>query len=154
MTVIGLLFLFGVVLLALEIFTPGPLCGISGVICLIVGVVLAFNGHGLGGGLIAALVAVAAVVATCYLEFVWLPKSRLMKHVSVVAGGTGTSQPALGGSDMVGREAVAQTVLAPTGYVQVDGRRYEAFCRSGHVEPGTRLRVVGLDNFRIIVSTT
>ena len=36
--------------------------------------------------------------------------------------------------------------------VEIDGRRYEAFSRNGHAEPGDRLRVVGLDNFRLIVS--
>ena len=55
---------------------------------------------------------------------------------------------------MIGREAVAETTLAPSGFVRIDGRRYEAFCRSGHVAPGERLQVVGLDNFRIVVSKT
>ena len=53
---------------------------------------------------------------------------------------------------VVGRTAEALTTLAPGGYVEVDGRRYEAFCQSGHVNKGTMLRVVGLDNFRLIVS--
>jgi membrane-bound ClpP family serine protease len=36
--------------------------------------------------------------------------------------------------------------------VLVEGRRYEAFSRSGHVTKGSALQVVGLDNFRLIVS--
>jgi membrane protein implicated in regulation of membrane protease activity len=55
-------------------------------------------------------------------------------------------------ADVVGREAVAQTVLAPSGYVVVDGKRYEAYSQTGHAIVGTRLRVVGLDNFRLIVT--
>ena len=53
---------------------------------------------------------------------------------------------------MIGREAVAETTLAPGGYVRIEDRRYEAYCRSGHVAVGARLKVVGLDNFRLIVS--
>jgi len=155
MTAIGLLFLFGVILLALEIVTPGPLCGISGIVCLIAGVVLAFTGHGLLSGFVASAVAITATGATFYLEFVWFPQSRLLKCFSVAGSAKGTSQPSPADpAAVVGHEAVAQTILAPTGYVQVDGHRYEAYCQSGHVEPGTRLRVVGLDNFRIIVSKT
>jgi membrane-bound serine protease (ClpP class) len=53
---------------------------------------------------------------------------------------------------VVGRPAEALTTLAPSGYVAVDGRRYEAFCQSGHAAKGATLRVVGVDNFRLIVS--
>jgi membrane protein implicated in regulation of membrane protease activity len=55
---------------------------------------------------------------------------------------------------VVGREAVAETTLAPGGYVRIEDRRYEAFCRSGLAPVGARLKVVGLDNFRLIVSKT
>jgi membrane-bound ClpP family serine protease len=55
---------------------------------------------------------------------------------------------------VVGKPATADTTLAPSGYVLVDGRRYEAFCRSGHVAKGEVLRVIGADNFRLIVSKT
>ena len=154
MSVLLTLFALAIVLLALEIVTPGPLCGIAGGICLVLGIAKAVGLYGVTGGTVAVILALAALAAVVYLEFVWLPKSRLLKHVSVTAGGTGTSQPAVADAAVVGHEAVAQTVLAPTGYVQVDGRRYEAFCRSGHVEVGTRLRVVGIDNFRIIVAKT
>jgi membrane-bound serine protease (ClpP class) len=53
---------------------------------------------------------------------------------------------------VTGREATALTTLAPSGYVLVDGRRYEAFCQSGLAAKGSVLRVVGTDNFRLIVT--
>jgi membrane protein implicated in regulation of membrane protease activity len=36
--------------------------------------------------------------------------------------------------------------------VRVDGQRYEAYCQTGHAPKGSRLRVAGLDNFRLIVT--
>ena len=48
--------------------------------------------------------------------------------------------------------AEALTTLAPGGYVLVEGARYEAFCQSGFAAKGSALRVVGLDNFRLIVT--
>ena len=59
-----------------------------------------------------------------------------------------TSQPLLAATAaVVGKPAEALTTLAPSGYVLVEGRRYEAFCQSGHVAKGTALRVHGRGQF-------
>jgi membrane-bound ClpP family serine protease len=65
-----------------------------------------------------------------------------------------TSQPPLAAADIVGKMAEAETPLVPTGYVRVEGRRYEAFCPAGHVAKGAMMRVAGQDNFRLIVTKT
>jgi membrane-bound ClpP family serine protease len=53
---------------------------------------------------------------------------------------------------VIGQVATALTTLAPSGFVSIAGKRYEAFCRSGLVARGAQLTVVGVDNFRLIVS--
>jgi membrane-bound ClpP family serine protease len=45
-------------------------------------------------------------------------------------------------------------MLSPSGYVRVDGRRYEAFCQSGQAPAGSALEIIGADNFRLIVTLT
>ena len=155
MSVLIVFFALGIILLALEIVTPGPLCGIAGCICMVLGVIKAFGLFGSLGGAVAVLLALAALATVIYLEFVWLPRSRLVKKFSMDTTLHATSQPLPAvPADVVGREAVAETTLAPGGYVLIDDHRYEAFCRSGHVPVGARLKVVGLDNFRLIVSKT
>ncbi|MGC4072130.1 MAG: NfeD family protein [Nibricoccus sp.] len=155
MTAVIIWFLVGIVLLALEIVVPGAILGIAGGIAMLVGVFVSFGTFGGAGGAIATIVALLALGATLYLEFVWLPKSRLVKSLVAEANADVTSQTALANeSDVIGREAVAQTVLAPSGYVSVGGKRYEAYSQSGHATAGERLRVVGLDNFRLIVTKT
>ena len=155
MNVLIVFFALGIVLLALEVVTPGPLCGIAGCICMGMGVIKAFGMFGSLGGAVAVLLALAALATVIYLEFVWLPRSRLVKKFSMDTTLHATSQPLPAvPADVVGREAVAETTLAPGGYVLIDDHRYEAFCRSGHVPVGARLKVVGLDNFRLIVSKT
>ena len=65
------------------------------------------------------------------------------------------SQPPVADKDSVmGKVAEAVTPLVPSGYVLVDGRRYEAFSQSGHAAKGAQMRVTGLDNFRLIVTKT
>ncbi len=152
MTLIALLFAAGVLLLALEVVVPGAILGIIGGIALLVGVVVAFNQYGFDGGAIATGVAAGLVAATLYLEFVLLPRSRLTKAFSMTATVAGQSQPAVAERAIIGQRVIAVTPLTPSGVVELDGRRYEAFARSGHAAVGAQLEVIDLDNFRLIVS--
>jgi len=153
MTLVIVLFLLGVILLALEIVVPGAVLGTVGALLMTGGVVAAFVNLGSTGGMIATLVALLLLGATFYLEMVWLPRSRMAKHLSMDTTIDSVSQPPLAKeSDVIGRDAVALSTLAPTGFVNVDGRRYEASCRSGYAAAGETLRVVGLDAFRLIVT--
>ena len=153
MSLILLLFLLALVFLFFEVFTPGPIFGILGGLTLVGGVAVASMNYGAEGGLIAVVSALVAVAATLYAELVWLPRTRFARGLSIQATSDATSQPPLANpADVVGRPAEALTTLAPSGYVLVEGRRYEAFCQNGHVPRGTKLRVAGLDNFRLIVT--
>jgi membrane-bound ClpP family serine protease len=153
MNAILLLFLIGVLLLAGEVFVPGAILGIIGAVCMFGGCVLSFSQFGTSGGLLATGVAVALLGLMLYLELVWLPKTRVGKKMIVQSTVSATSQPALAElNEVVGKTAEALTPLVPSGYVLVEGRRYEAFSQSGHAPKGATLRVTGLDNFRLILT--
>ncbi|MFI5335325.1 MAG: NfeD family protein [Opitutales bacterium] len=153
MNLVILLFVLGLVFLFFEVFTPGPVFGILGGLTLTGGIAVAANGYGLNGGLVAGLPALAAVGGTLYAELVWLPRTRFAQKFAVRGtSGATINQVQADAATVVGRTAEALTTLAPSGYVSVEGRRYEAFCQSGHVARGTQLRVTGLDNFRLIVT--
>ncbi len=153
MNAILLLFLTGVLLLGAEIFLPGAIAGIIGGLCIAAGCVISFSVYGSGGGMIATVVALGLLALTLYLELVWLPKTNFGQRLIVQSKVEAVSQPPLANPSMVvGKIAEAVTTLSPSGYVLVEGRRYDAFCRSGQVPKGTQLRVVGIDNFRVIVT--
>ncbi|PAW66735.1 MAG: hypothetical protein B9S34_07330 [Opitutia bacterium Tous-C1TDCM] len=153
MTLVVILFMAGVLLLAFEVIVPGAVLGIVGGLLFLAGTLVSFARFGFDGGLIAGGIATAILGLALYLEFVVLPKSRLAKAFSMTATVQGTSQPPLAAAaDVVGRGAVAATALVPSGYVEVAGKRYEAYSRSGHAAAGDRLEVVGIDTFRLIVS--
>jgi len=153
MSLVITLFVAGVILVAIEILVPGAILGIIGGLCLLGGVIAAFVQLGGTGGAVATGVALAIGVVTLYLEFVILPKSRLAKKFSMTETVSSRSQPEVADrAAVVGREVVAVTTLAPTGYVELEGRRYEASCQSGLVAAGARLRVVEVDTFRLIVT--
>ncbi len=146
-------FAAGMLLVAIEILVPGAILGIIGGFCLLGGVIAAFVKLGGAGGAIASGVALAIGAVTLYLEFVILPKSRLAKKFSMTETVSSRSQPEVADrAAVVGREVIAVTTLAPTGYVELEGRRYEASCQSGLVASGAHLRVVEVDTFRLIVT--
>lgn len=153
MNAILLLFLLGVLLLAAEVFMPGAVLGILGGGAMLAGCLISFRQFGAMGGALASGIALSLLALTLYLELVWLPKSRFGKNLVIKSASDATSQPPLADpASVVGKPAEAVTTLAPSGYVIVDGRRYEAFCQAGHAEKGSTLRVIGLDNFRLIVT--
>lgn len=148
-----LLFTAGLILVAVEILVPGGLLGILGGLCLAGGVVVAFKDYGSVGGSIATGVALLIGGFTLYFEFVILPKTGLARKFSMGTTMAARSQPEIADrSTVIGREAVTRTLMAPSGYVELDGRRYEAFCRSGQVPAGARVRVADVDNFRLVVT--
>jgi membrane-bound ClpP family serine protease len=152
MTAIVLLFITGALLLTAEVFLPGAIAGIIGGLLLLLGSALAFMEFGAGGGTIATLAAFALVGLMLYVELVWLPRTKFGRAMVVDATIDAQSQPPLAGAEVIGQPATALTTLAPSGFVAIAGRRYEAFCRTGHAARGAMLTVVGIDNFRLIVS--
>jgi len=153
MNAIVLLFLLGVLLLAGEIFLPGVIFGILGGVAMFGGCLISFQKFGTTGGTAATGLALALLVLTLYLELVWLPRTRFGKKLVVQSASDAQSQPPLARpEEVLGQTAEAVTTLAPSGYVTVAGRRYEAFCQTGLADKGSSLRVTGLDNFRLIVT--
>lgn len=153
MTAIIILFLAGILLLALEVFVPGAVLGILGAILIIAGVAVAFGVYGATGGFLALGAGIVLLVLTLYLEFVVLPRTRLARTFSMTATVEGTSQaPVASLAEVLEQSGETETPLSPSGYVMVNGRRYEAFSQSGYLAKGVAVRVTGLDNFRLLVT--
>lgn len=155
MTMILLFFLIGVLFLAAEVLLPGGILGVAGGLLLFAGCVIAFAKYDTGGGLLAVCGAIAIAFLAFFIEFRVLPRTAIGKRAFLTKEITGVSAP-VGheARELIGKSAKALTKLSPTGYILVDGRRYEAYCQSGQAPAGSRLEVTGADNFRIIVTQT
>lgn len=153
MTVVILLFAVGILLIAAEVIVPGGVIGSLGALLMFGGCVRAFIDYGSIGGLIAVLTAFTVGGLAIYLEFRYLPQTKWGKRAFLNAQVTGVSA-AVGteARELIGQSAEALTLLSPSGYVSVDGKRYEAFCQSGQAPVGSILEIIGADNFRLIVT--
>lgn len=154
MTLIILLFSIGLFLLAAEVFVPGGILGIAGGIILFAGCVVSFIQLGAEGGLVAVVVAMLAAFLVFFIQFKILPKTRTGKRFflsrEISATATALQDDA---RDLVGKAALSSTVLSPSGYVTIGGKRYEAVSQSGQIAPGTELEVVDANPFQLTVRT-
>jgi membrane-bound serine protease (ClpP class) len=152
MTAIAILLVLGALCFGGEIFFPGMVLGALGVVAMIAGAAVAFDRFGPIAGGLTAVGALVLAAFTFWLEFVVFPQTRLSRALSVT-GASGTNRPPVPDPAAVtGRECVALTAMAPSGYVDLDGRQYEATCRSGKVAPGERLKIVEVDSFQLVVT--
>src|SRR3954464_6784435 len=139
MTAIVLLFVTGALLLAAEVFLPGAIAGIVGGVALLIGSALAFSNFGVAVGTLASLGALLLLGLMLYAELVWLPTTTFGRRLVVEATVDGQATSAAATPAIVGKTATALTTLAPSGFVSVDGKRYEAFSRSGLAARGAAL---------------
>jgi membrane-bound serine protease (ClpP class) len=155
MTLIVLLFAIGVLLIVLEVIVPGGVLGVIGALSMLGGCVLAFRHYGTTGGSLAVAGALAVLGLSLYLEFALLPRTRFGKKFFLQQAVDAKSQPLPADPTVVlGKMAEAATTMAPTGYVLLDGTRYEARSQSGLIAKGATVRIVGVDSFHLIVTQT
>jgi len=154
MSTLVFLFAIGIVLILLEVIVPGGVLGVLGGLALLAGIGLAFYQHGAKAGGLATLVAIACLGLSLYIEFALLPKTAIGKKFFLRQSIDAASQPLPGDASVIGKIGEAATTMAPSGYVLVEGRRYEASSQSGLIARGAKVRVVGVDNFHLIVSQT
>lgn len=153
MSLIILLFIIGILCISAEVLVPGGILGGVGILMMFGGCVLAFTNYDFGGGMIAIAAAMVVTAIALTLEFKILPKTKIGRRAFLQKQISGSSS--IYGSNeqqLIGKTAEALTKLTPSGYVRIDGQRYEAFSQNGQIDSGTTLQVVGCDNFRLIVA--
>lgn len=150
MNAIVILFTVGLVLIGFEVVVPGGILGVLGGLAMFGGVAVSFYDYGIGGGFVAFLIALGLLGLVLWLEFVILPKTALGRRMFLQAAVTGTTKAPT--ENLTGHSGKAVTTLAPSGYVLIEGKQYEAFSRTGFVEAGALVKVIDVDNFRLIVT--
>lgn len=164
-----LIFVVGVVLLAVEIFAiPGfGVTGIAGIVCILTSLIMAMIQHGPGlpvyqveGSQIYSAVKtmsftlVASFALMCVLAK-YLPQTSLFRKVMLteaIGGGEATEtvqqQP-----DLVGLSGVAQTPLRPSGIGTFGDRRLNIVARGEFIDQGARIVITETHGNRIVVES-
>ncbi len=152
MTLVLLLFIAGTFLIAAEVILPGGIVGLLGGGLIVGGIVAAYSEFGISGAVIGSAVALLLLIAALYIEFKILPKTRFGKGMFMDESIEGKTTYSKADDSAVGQIGETATALGPTGFVLVNGTKFEATSRSGFIDKHERVKVTGRDNFRIIVS--
>ncbi len=159
------LIVLGVALLAVELWLPGfGIFGMLGTLLLVAGVILTMSERPLSGGWWPELISLrralgqfgAAVVGTAVLIWAiqrWFPKTRAY-HALVLTASTSRTQGFTSShvpTDLLGQTGVALSDLRPAGVVRLGDSRLDVVTDGEFVPAGTRVRVVQVDGFRVVV---
>lgn len=151
MSIIVGLIILGLVFIFFEVIVAGVLLGILGAGSIIAASVLAFQSYGIMPAFGVFMASLVAVVIMLIFELKWLPKTKIGKRMFLETSVEAQSTETLGTDALIGKIGETQTTLAPSGRVVIEGKEFEGFSQDGLINKGEAVKVVGRDNFRIIV---
>lgn len=156
------LFVVGLVLLALEIFViPGfGVAGIAGIILIFVSLFLSLVPSGplmdFDSISVAIIQLTGAIVAAFILILIlakFLPKSRTFNKLILAdeerAEQGFVSYPSE--KELVGQQGIALTTLRPAGTAEFNGRRYDVMADWDYIEKGSKIVVLRVEGVKVVV---
>ncbi len=167
-----LLFIAGLVLLMLEFFVvPGfGVTGISGIVLIVASLVLtlvynvgfkfSFDPEFNASAYISKMTIL--VLVSCLAGFflsLWLGKKLILAETrfgslalrTELESKNGFNSQDLTMKEYVGKEGVAQTILRPSGKVNIDGEVLDATIEHGYAETGYKIKVTRFENAQLFV---
>ena len=144
-----LLILLGIGLFVLELhFTSYGFLAVGGVVCFLLGAFALYTRVDQNNPVqvgVNPLLVVGAVIVSLLYFFILVRgllqmRRRATSRLPIVA--------------LMGAGGTAQTLLAPTGIAYAGGEAWSARSRSGEIDPGTPIRVVGVEGLELIVEPT
>jgi membrane-bound serine protease (ClpP class) len=151
-----LLFLLGLILLALEVFViPGfGAAGIGGLAALVTSVFMAAPSS--EQAITSLVLAILGTVILVALSIKLLPTRKVWKRLVLgtrLDKSSGYLAPSQEENFLIGREGKAITPLRPAGMVEIDDERIDVVTEGGFVEVGQTIKVVKVEGNRVVVTT-
>lgn len=162
-----LLFVVGILLLAAELFViPGfGVAGILGIIASFTGLVLSllqnvqfdFHWTGTGDFAQAIMIVVGSLLGTIVLLFLMgknlqdNPMAQVLIFKDATRKEEGYTTDTFEGSNLEGKLGKAVTDMHPSGTVEIDDERYDAYSQGEWIEAGQSIRVVKAKGISLLV---
>lgn len=167
-----LIFLAGLILLMLEFFVvPGfGVTGVSGIVLIIVSLVLTlvfnvgfkfnFNPEFNASAYVSKMTILVLVSSLAgFFVSLWLGKKLIMAETrfgslalrTELESDKGFTSQDMRNEHYVGKEGVAQTILRPSGKINIDGEVLDATIEHGFANPGDKVRVTRFENAQLFV---
>ena len=148
-------FLFGMILLIVEVFMPGfGLPGITGIILEIICIAMTFMMHGSTAALGVTLIILAVIAIAISLALRSANKGRLSKSGVILTETENPEEGYVALKDMevfLGKCGVTTTVLRPTGMAEFDGVKLNVQSDGEYIAKGENVRVDHVEGARVVV---
>ncbi|MGI6297902.1 MAG: NfeD family protein [Saccharofermentanales bacterium] len=144
----------GVILLVVEMFTPGfGLAGGTGVVLLVIGIILTAGSPLEAIALVLILIVLVSIMILLLLRSA--RKGRLARNMilhlkSSKDKGYRSSEDK---SALVGQTGTASSDLRPSGVVDLDGERLDVVTQGSFIRRGTKVRIIEVTGNRVVVAT-
>jgi len=151
--IIGIVLLvIGLILIGVEMIIPGfGLPGISGGICLVLGIFLASESVEQGLTLTVILVVIIAVMLTCVIVFFHFKKIKppIMLNEEMKAENAFLNSYDL--EYLIGKDGVASTDLRPEGKCDIDGVSFEVRSDGEFIKKGSKIKIIRIQGSALMV---
>jgi membrane-bound serine protease (ClpP class) len=151
MTLAFILLIVGLVLIFLEFYTPGGVLAVSGGAALLFAVAWFF--YVSPSQVLSLLFVIVTIVLVCLV--IWLALKRIQQSSSKNTFYLGKDQEGYVGvhfdTSLIGKTGIAISDFGPSGYVLVDGMKYQATANGLYLDKGTDVEVIGGEGGHLIV---
>ena len=80
-----------------------------------------------------------------------MSKSKDFKDKITLDSDTSGYHSSVSYDDLMGKEGVADTFFRPSGYIVIDGKKYDAVSEGEFIDKGSNLKVILVEGNRIVV---
>lgn len=147
-----ILFLVGVVLIALEFFIAGGIAGVLGAVAIVVSIILA------GGNPMfmayAVLIAIAVAVSGMVIIMKFFGRKLHLLNKMVLMDSTDTESGYVSNvnrTELLGKKAKTVTPLRPSGTIDMDGERIDVVSQGSYIDRDKHVIIVKVEGSRIVV---
>lgn len=146
------IFIFGCIFIVLEIFIPGfTLTGVIGILGYLTSIILAFSDYKYG--LLAIIISINLNVT--FIRFMFKKGYTLKGLTHFVLSTQSNLKENKEEIDelekLIGKEAKSISSLGPTGFVMIDGLKYNAISYDGYLDNNLDLKVIAVKGRYLIV---
>ncbi|MCM3716872.1 NfeD family protein [Fictibacillus phosphorivorans] len=144
-----ILFVIGFILIILELFLPGGIIGIIGVIAMLTGLILA----GGSGILLAIAIAIIITIIGSYFFIRSFGYNGPLKRL-VLFDSTSSEKGYLSHSeriDLTGKTGISATPLRPAGSVKIDDEYIDVVSEGSFIGKGEKVKIVKVSGGRVVV---
>lgn len=140
-----LLYVLGMAFIVAEMFLPGVVMGVIGLVCVVGSIWLAFENSAAFGWTLSAI----TVVSIPLLVLLWV--KVLTRVFASKDSGAGQSGAQLHLRDLLGKTGISVTMLRPSGTARIDGKKVDVVTEGELIDRDVRIEVVEVRGNRVVV---